>query len=228
MPTPAFAKKEPLQEKVEPGQTVLLLGVIDSKPFHRHVSGWVARRLEGDDELIGLIRSRLAGVLTSAGYKAAWETVPEDFIGPFQKGSYLSMGWSRNKVKPQYLPWFREQMQKHGATSVVIFSTTYDHSFGMVSGSGDRPTDAYLVANIGATVLYGDALEAHPYSAYRICQIRIYFSSIGVESPDQIVGRHVVPFNDMIASLAARNVAEHLSNTGLYGISDPPCSSGDD
>lgn len=222
-PITAFAGKEP-HEAVEAGQTVLLLDVIESKPFHRNGGGWVARRLDGDDALIGVIRSRLSDVLTNAGYKTAWETVPEDFVRPFQRWSYLSIGWSSNKVKPRYLPWFREQMQKHGATSVVIFYTTYDHTYGIITPSGEPPVNAYLVANVGAVALHGSALDAHSYYASQICELRIDFSSIGVAAADQITGAHVVPFNDMIAALAARNAAEHLSDTGLYGIRKPPCS----
>jgi len=225
-PANAFAGKEPYAA-VEAGQTVLLLDVIESKPFHRESGGWIANSLDGDDELVGAIRARLSEVLTDAGYKTAWETVPEQFVRPFQRWSYLSIGWSGNKVKPKYLPWFREQMQKHGATSVVIFYTTYDHSYGVITPSGEPPAHAYLVANVGAVALHGDALDAHSYSAGRICRIRIDFSSLGVESSDQITGSHLVPFNGMIASLAARNAAEYLADTGLYGIRNPACFGAD-
>lgn len=226
MPLPAaFAKDDPAKNKIEAGQTVLLLDVIESKPFHRHGGGWVARRLDGNDALLELIRARLASVLTDAGYKTAWETVPEDYVEPIQQSSYLSIGWSSNKVKPKYVPWFRDRMQKHGATSVVIFHTTYDHTFGILSGSGDQQKYAELVANIGAVVLTGDKLEAHTYSTgYRTCVIRIDFSEVGVGSPDQIVGAHLVPFNDRIAALAARNAAEYLSQSGVYDVVNRPCS----
>lgn len=224
MPTTALARKEPPHEKIEAGQTVLLLSLIESKPFHRHVDGWIARRLDGNDALIDQIRSRFADVLTDAGYKTAWETVPEEYVEPFQKWSYIGGGWSSRKVKPKYLPWFREQMQKHGATSVVVFYTIHDHSFGILSGKGDPPANAYLVANIGAAALHGEGLDLHSHYSNQTCRIKIGFSSLGVATPDQVTGSHVVPFNEMIAALAARNAAEYLANTGLYGISQPPCA----
>lgn len=221
-------KKDQVDVSVPKGQTVLLLDVFESKPFRHRERMWggIARWVEGDDILNDQIHERLAGILVNAGYEVAWEKVPDEYVRPIQKWSFLSMGWSTNMVNQKYLPWFRELMQKHGATSVVIFYTDFGrHTFGVEADSNDPPTNVWFVADIGAVALTGDKLVLRRGDfTSGTCVVRAPFSVIDVPSLDQLNGEKLSPFNDLIASLAAKNAAIDLALTGAYGIRRPSCS----
>ena len=222
-----------------PGQTIVLISALESELTHTHMGatafGNEERLLANEWGLAAVFADYAQKQLIDAGYSVERVDPPAQIRAAIVDGSFMKMGWSKASVRPSHAAWFKDEMQKHGATVVVVVKSyglwfmsgktpTYK-GYGLHTLFGDTPKQSYLHANIGAFAIYGDKLvEARTSRAVDLtCEVAVPFERFGKSNKDGIDDDALLPFRDTMRRIGERSIRLNLTDAGLLRGPLPEC-----